>query len=428
MKNKMKQFNLKAVALAMITTVAFISCDKDFDTPPVPTLPEGSILTVQELRDLFVGSEVRFEQPMSVYGVVTADESSGNLFESVYVQDNTAAINLRLQFSGGLSQGDSIRIFLPGTVLSSFSGMLQLDSVDVDNNIVKQAVNVFKAPTLTTIPQINTSQQARLIRLENVEFSVNELSNTYADPINLSTLNRTLVNCDGDEIIVRTSGFANFAGLGIPIGNGDFVAVVSEFQGTMQLLIRDIDEIQLNSTRCDSMAVTVCPPVGSVNQPFDLITDNVDFTEMCWSNIAAVGSRIWRGDEFQGDLRLQATAFGSSDASNVMWLISPNMQFTSGMTLNFDTQKGFYTHDPFDAFISTDFNGFNVASATWNPITATEAGISDPDNTWIPSGNIPLDGLVPAGYTGNFYIGFSYTGSDPNGQTTSYRVDNIVIQ
>lgn len=420
--------NMKKVLVAFSACLLLAACDKEFDTPPVQSLPEGSVITVQELRDLFAGSEVRFSEPKSVYGVVTADETSGNLYKSVYMQDHTAAINLRIPFSGGLYQGDSIRIYLPGTILSSYNGMLQLDSVDVDNNVVKQAVNVFKAPELVTIPQITSATQAKLIRLEDVEFKSSELSFTYSDPINQSTQNRILVDCDDNEVLVRTSGYANFAGEAIPLGNGDFVAVVSEFQGTMQLYIRNIDEIKMDSVRCDGMGVTTCPPGGAFTQGFDNVVDNVDFVENCWLNLPTTGSRVWRGDEFQGEKRLQATAYNSSNAQDIMWLVSPNTQYTAGMSLSFETQKAFYTHDPFDVFISTDFNGINVSAATWTAISATEAGAADPDNTWIPSGSIALDQYLPAGYTGNFYVGFRYSGSGTSSQTTSYRIDNIVIQ
>lgn len=427
MTNMNKQ-TIRPLFLVALGALLITACKKEFDSPPVPSIPEGSVLTVQELRDLFQGNEVRFDSSMSVYGVITADETSGNLFRNVYMQDHTGAINLRLATSGGVYQGDSIRVHLPGTVLSSYNGMLQLDSVDVDNNIIKQAVNIEKEPELVSIADINSSLQARLIRMEQVEFAVSEIGQTYSDPINQSTVNRTLVDCNNDQIIVRTSGYANFAGMDIPLYNGEFVAIVGEYQGTMQLYIRDINEIKLTGARCDSMSVTVCPPAASLNQSFDNVTDNVDYDEMCWRNVATVGSRVWRGDEFSGDLRLQATAFGSFDATNTMWLVSPNMQFTPGMELSFSTQQAFYTHDPFDVFISTDFNGFNITSATWNTINATEATVTDPANTWIPSGAIPLDGYVPMGYTGNFYIGFRYTGSGPSNQTTSYRIDDIVIQ
>jgi hypothetical protein len=50
------------------------------------------------------------------------------------------------------------------------------------------------------------------------------------------------------------------------------------------------------------------------------------------------------------------------------------------------------------------------------------AGENDPDHDWVPSGEIDL-----STYSGLAYIAFKYTGSDLNGNTTSYRVDNVMV-
>jgi hypothetical protein len=132
--------DLRLTAAFAATVLLIAGCKKEFDTPPVRTLPTGSVLTVQQLRDLLPAGtqQRRFTGDSSVFAVVTADEQNGNLYKNVYVQDHTGAIQLRLVNSGGLYQGDSIRIYLPGTTLSLYQGMMQLDSVDVDNNVVKQ--------------------------------------------------------------------------------------------------------------------------------------------------------------------------------------------------------------------------------------------------------------------------------------------------
>ena len=44
------------------------------------------------------------------------------------VQDGVRDPDVRLLSGGGLYRGDRMRIYLPGTVLSSYNGMLQLDS------------------------------------------------------------------------------------------------------------------------------------------------------------------------------------------------------------------------------------------------------------------------------------------------------------
>lgn len=148
-----RTLGLLSVATAM-AAVILTGCKKEFDTPPVRTIPVGSVLTVDSLRSLYQGERVRFTTDMSVYGVITADEANGNFYREVFMQDHTAAINVRLLNPGGLYLGDSVRIYLKGTVLSNYQGMLQLDSVDVDNNVFKQATQVFKAPRVVTMSEL----------------------------------------------------------------------------------------------------------------------------------------------------------------------------------------------------------------------------------------------------------------------------------
>lgn len=43
-------------------------------------------------------------------------------------------------------------------------------------------------------------------------------------PLNQTTVNRTLTDCN-TNVIVRNSGYANFAGDPLPSGNGSFISV-----------------------------------------------------------------------------------------------------------------------------------------------------------------------------------------------------------
>ena len=49
----MKRFSFKLLAVTLLVAAAAYSCiDDNFDTPPIPELPEGNIVTIQKLRDL----------------------------------------------------------------------------------------------------------------------------------------------------------------------------------------------------------------------------------------------------------------------------------------------------------------------------------------------------------------------------------------
>jgi hypothetical protein len=247
-----KKFNLQVILTFVIVLSG--SCVKDdFDAPPAKIIPEGNILTISELRSLYQGTPLKFDDDYSVYATITMDDKSGNIYRASYAQDETGAINIRQLSAGGLYQGDSVRIYLKGTTLSSYNNMLQIDSLDVDRNIVKQKTKVPVEPKVLTIQQINTGNyQAQLVKLENVQFVDYEVGQPFANAKDLITLNRMLEDCNGNKIIVRTSGYASFADNPVPEGNGSLVAIISEFNGTMQLYIRNMAEVVMDDQRCET--------------------------------------------------------------------------------------------------------------------------------------------------------------------------------
>jgi uncharacterized protein (TIGR02145 family) len=156
----------------------------------------------------------------------------------------------------------------------------------------------------------------------------------------------------------------------------------------------------------------------------------VDISNLsCWNNAPQVGTRRWRGYSLSGNLCAQATAFQSSASSEITWLISPPVNYSDGMTLSFRSQRGFGVsgHDPFAVLISTNYNVDNLTTANWVNAPCNYATPSTADQVWVNSGLVDLSALLPPGYSGSFVIGFRYTGSGPNGQTTDFRVDDVLI-
>ncbi len=241
-----------AWAITILLLAGIISCiHDDFDTPPLWHFPEGEVLTIEQLRLMYNGNPVTFDTDISVYATVTMDDKSGNIYRSAFIQDASGAINLRLVAPGGIYRGDSVRIYLKGTTLSSYQRMLQLDNVNVDRNVQKIAVIRNVDPKNTTITEIKSGIfQGQLVRLHNVQFTMADVGQTFADAEGLQTVNRTLEDCDGNKVIVRTSGYANFANQPIPEGNGSLVAVVAQFQNDIQLYIRTMAELDMQGARC----------------------------------------------------------------------------------------------------------------------------------------------------------------------------------
>lgn len=401
--------------MAAFALLALASCKKEYDVPPIPTIPTGNIITLDSLRNMFQGLPVRFTTDVSVYGVITADEVDGNLYKNVFVQSGSAAINMRLLNSGGVYIGDSIRIYLKGTVLSKYNGMLQLDSVDVDKNVIKQATGVEVAPLDVTIPEINTGLQGRLIRINDVEFVGEELSKTYADAILQVTENRTLTDCSGNTAIIRTSGYANYAAQPIAQGHGSVVAVVSEFNGTVQLYIRKLAEVNMNGPRCTGGA-----PILSKN-----FEDN-SVTSGGWTTFTNDAAANWitgsTGVHTSGGTRyVKCTGYyGGADHNVESWLISPSFSLASAVNpaLTFINAYN-YSGLNIEVKVSTNYTSGDPNMASWTTLAPV---LSTGGWNWVNSGNVSLSGFNGQG---NVHVAIKYT-STTSGSST-WEVDNIKV-
>ena len=427
-----KNNKLTAILFFFALTLFFSGCvKKEFDKPPVSELPVGQVYTVSQLRQMYADSGAyMIDYDASVYGVVTMDESSGNIYKSAYIQDADDAVNLHKTSAGGLRVGDSIRVYLKNVVLSEYSGMFQLDNVNPDSNIVILANQKYREPELITISDVLTGNyQGKLVKFDSVQFAQSDLGKTYADAN--ASANRNLEDCSGNSVIVRTSNYATFAETTLPEGKGDFTAIAGEFNGTIQLYIRSLSEINLTGDRCEGGGGggggDVITPVESVDEHFDAAVDYENIAIDGWADITVAGDRAWQGKTFNTDKYAQATGYNSGLADMETWLITPPVINTSGdMKLSFKSAIAYWTHTgdntPVTILASTDYDGSNFETATWTDITsmATMPNSGSSNYSWVESGDISL-----ADFTGNVAIAFKYKGSDT--ESTSFQIDDVNI-
>jgi hypothetical protein len=408
-KNKLAQMKRikKLLGLASIATVVFFtSCDKEFDTPPIKELPTGNIITIADLRAMWVTEDVKITDDISLYAVVTMDEQTGNIYKESYIQDATGAINLRLQSSGGLYEGDSVRVYLKGTIVSKYNQMMQLDSVDVDNNIIKQATQHNRTPELISdISQITAAHQAKLIRLENVQFNSAELGQTYADAANQQSMNHMLEDAAGNQIIVRTSGYANFADDTIPSLNGSFIGVVSQYNNDLQLLIRDPNELNFTNARAQ----------------IKYFSDQ-SITSGGWTVQNIVGSVNWT----TSDAGSTGNFYGviTNTSSNLIcetWYISPSTNLSASTAPFFSFRSATFSSNPdLEIYVSTDYDGVSLpATATWTLLSPI---LSSGSWSWTSSGNIDLSSYMQP----SVYVAFKYTGT--GSAWTTWEIDDLNIK
>ena len=418
---------LSLLAIGFMITGLFACVDQDFDTPPEPAPCDEANTTIAELKASLGGlAKMVVEDDVVISGVVVADDKSGNFYQEVVLQDETGGILIGIsavEVYVRYPVGRRLTVSCKGLELENFSGAIQIGSVPWltrKDFICVGDIETVPTPKTVTVNDLDNADIFSLVQLENVQFALSAAGAPFADAINSISVNHILDECaTGENITVRTSGFADFAGDLTPTGNGTIVGIYNVFGGTKQLFLRDLDDVaDMTRERC------LLGVVSTLSQDFDSFNNNEDILINAWSNLAVKGSRLWRAQEFGGNLYAQATAFGDQSPEMESWLITPGIDLSEPKTLRFESAMAFFDHDALTVMISTDWNGSSasLASATWIDLQPNLATSSTGDNTWVPSGDVAL-----SGYSGIGYIAFRYIGSGPDGLDTSFRIDNLEV-
>ena len=161
----------------------------------------------------------------------------------------------------------------------------------------------------------------------------------------------------------------------------------------------------------------------SSDSPFFNFNGNFNFPG--WTNYAETGTRLWTEREFNDDGYIQFSTFGSGQASNIGWAITPaiDLDGAENVVLSFSSATNFVDNpaNKLEVLISTDFDGTNILGATWTALDATVANETTNGYVYIPSGEIDL-----SSYSGIIHIAFRVTG---NGTTLDglFQVDKVKV-
>ncbi len=353
MKNRLFSTILLLAAVGLM----FTACKKDYPEPPIQDLPIGTVYTIDEILSMESGTV--FSDDASVYGIVTADEVSGNLYKAAFMQDRAtgAAIELYLDATSGLRIGDSIRVYLKGATFALYNNLPQLSGFGPDGHLIILANNKPIEPAVTTIANINAGRHlAGLVRLENVKFTE---QNTFADATSYG--NRTLADPTdySQTVIVRTSNYANFANDSLPQGTGNLVAIASVYNSTWQLLIRSAKELEFEGY----------VPSGDADLPY-----YQDFTSSfgTYTTYDVLGAQSWEIDYSTAKMTGYAN---STNYANEDWLISKQVSFEGvsqvSMTMTYIARYFSNVNNDITVQVSTDYTSGDPTLATWTQVPAT---------------------------------------------------------
>lgn len=279
----MKKIILSALALIGLVYITSTSCVKQkFDAPPDsstidPNLPINS--TIWYLKNtLYTGSPTLIDTDLTISGIVIADDRSGNFYKQIIVQDTSSGIAVLLGRNSLYTDfpiGRKIYIKCKGLYLGEYNGFVQLGYLpdnsnalsDIPTHLISKHVVKASYPhivearpvTILQVKTLNTTNKkwiGTLLKFDSVEVAQAQVGQPYAQDASISSgTDRTVMDCAGNSIIVRNSGYANFRNALLPAGKGPLTAVFSVYGSTSQMLIRDTTDMQFKGPRCGGVII-----------------------------------------------------------------------------------------------------------------------------------------------------------------------------
>ena len=253
---------------ALVSGMSMTSCQDDFDAPglnvPVAKLQPNT--TIADLKATYWDDADNYikEIPLTadgehivVAGRVISSDASGNIYKSLVIQDGTGALAMSINANSLYNDyriGQEVVMDVTEMYIGKYSTLQQLGYPDYSAAYGWQATFMpleffkkhaelnglpepAKVDTLTvTLGELGNDAasmqkyQSQLVRLNNVYFEEGgEASFCSAHKVNT---NRTLKDENGNEIIVRTSGYANYWSMKLPAESGDVVGILSTYRSS----------------------------------------------------------------------------------------------------------------------------------------------------------------------------------------------------
>lgn len=322
----MKNLVKTSFILLALVSMLFTSCRKEYENPPIHSVPFGDTLTIGDI--LAMPAKTTFDTA-SVCGIITADEQSGNLYKTVFIQDRSTgqAIELRLSSSSAARIGDSVRVCLdPSLMYNPYHNLPQItdkngNGFNPDGHLLIYPYNRPIEPKTVTIAEIKSGAYiAALVKLDSVEFvEKNVPFCEVGETTNRHLIDATSPNSD-DNFVVRTSNYANFAYDYMPISKGSLVGIASIYNSTYQITLRSKTEMIFSEWG------TPATPAGDV-QPLPYV-QSFESAFGTYATYNVEGTQIWAIQYSSAWITGHEGGSGGTDYANEDWLISSPVAIT----------------------------------------------------------------------------------------------------
>ena len=383
----------------------------------------ASLKTVADVKKLFTGSNYLIPDNIYIKGKVTANDETGNLYRYIYIEDATGGIRININKANTIYQdyrfkvGKNLIVKLKDLYIGKYNGEFQIGTLSGSTLGFIAEAEIYKylfdsnepatsvTATEKTIPQLTTDDVGKWIKIKNVQFVDTDLGNTYSG-------NRTLIDCTGNKIILRTNSQASFSGAMIDNGKGDIYAILSIYNGVYQLIIPKQANADLEGIRCDGTL-----PV------YETIFSDAFASLSNWTAVNVSGTQVWATTTF-GNPAPSAIMDGKGSA-NEDWLVSKKITIPSTykeIFFSFETD-GRNAGSLLEVYITDNYTG-SVSTTSWtktNPALDTDlANFAG----FVNSGKVDISSFKGK----DIVVAFKYTSTSTSVPSTTWEVDNFAVK
>lgn len=280
-----KSYLTPVLGVALPLLMASLTACNDFTTDApafkVPTATIQPNTTIKEVKTKYWDDATNYIDQIKladngehviVSGRVISNDRGGNIYKSLYIQDSTGALVLSINKNSLYNDyrvGQEIVIDLTDMYIGKYNGLQQMgfpewyaqgnaweatfmpyeffaEHVQLNGLPEPDKIDVVTVSDFTTLDKTAAGQiewQGRIVRLQNVHFKDADQDLNFTDGYKINT-NRTLCDAAGNEITVRTSGYANFRNVALPKGNFDLVGLLGFYGDDWQVMLNDTDGLE----------------------------------------------------------------------------------------------------------------------------------------------------------------------------------------
>ena len=272
---------IKYIILALCTL--FVSCmDGDWDTPNGghsrgnAAIKETHVITIAQLEDKYKSQlstaygYAQVTEDLQIKAVVTGNDIEGNLFSQISLDDGTGAIIIGIGeggINGYLPVGTEILISLKdlyignygyqpqiGTLYESAKGQTSVSRMArmrwdqhftyTDNNKTVTPVE-FDQSKISDADYL-AANCGKLMTLKNVYFKDGgqKVYANKADVVNNNSCERALKGINANNLVVRTSTYADFAADTLPVSKVNITGVFTRYNNKWQVIIRSAKDVE----------------------------------------------------------------------------------------------------------------------------------------------------------------------------------------